>query len=69
MARFGMAAYLQKPEDEYEYDGSFEGCVSRHLVPGYDRTVPSGQRPSQMILIFAPITYKSYRSYKSYSYR
>jgi hypothetical protein len=34
----------------------------RHFVPGYDRTVPPGQRPfpSQNGLIFAPFTYTTY---------
>jgi hypothetical protein len=62
-------------------DSSFEGCVSRHFVPGCDRrSLPPPQGPmadtagantvsTQTGLILAPFSYKSHRSYMSYSYK
>jgi hypothetical protein len=37
-------AHLQA-SDRILRDGSFGVAIPRHLVPGYDRTVPPGQKP------------------------
>jgi hypothetical protein len=37
-------AHLQE-SDRTLRDGSFEAAIPRHFVPGYDRTVPPGQKP------------------------
>ena len=37
-------AHLQD-SDRTLRDGSFGAAITRHSVPGYDRTVPPGQKP------------------------